>query len=56
MSIVLKMAACNDQPVAKISDEPGKTHCKDPNFVAYLRHVFQVPAALSSASSLSSKE
>jgi len=56
MSIVLKMAACNDQPVAKISDEPGKTHCKDPNFVAYLRHVFQVPAALSSASSPSSKE
>lgn len=44
MSIVLKMTACNGQPVAKISDEPGKTHCKDPNFVAYLRHVFQVPA------------
>lgn len=44
MSIVLKMAACNGQPVAKISDEAGKTHCKDPNFVAYLRHVFQVPA------------
>lgn len=52
MSIVLKMTACNGQPVAKISDEPGKTHCKDPNFVAYLRHVFQVPAE----SSLSSKE
>jgi nicotinate phosphoribosyltransferase len=28
MSIVLKMTACNGQPVAKISDEPGKTHCK----------------------------
>jgi nicotinate phosphoribosyltransferase len=51
MSIVLKMAACNGQPVAKISDEPGKTHCKDPNFVAYLRHVFKVPAAISSTSS-----
>ncbi|MDR6610055.1 nicotinate phosphoribosyltransferase [Pseudomonas synxantha] len=51
MSIVLKMTACNGQPVAKISDEPGKTHCKDPNFVAYLRHVFQVPATLSSTSS-----
>jgi nicotinate phosphoribosyltransferase len=49
---VLKMTACNGQPVAKISDEPGKSHCKDPNFVAYLRHVFQVPAD----SSLSSKE
>ncbi|WP_064117210.1 nicotinate phosphoribosyltransferase [Pseudomonas fluorescens] len=52
MSIVLKMTACNGQPVAKISDEPGKSHCKDPNFVAYLRHVFQVPAD----SRLSSKE
>jgi nicotinate phosphoribosyltransferase len=51
MSIVLKMTACNGQPVAKISDEPGKSHCKDPNFVAYLRHVFQVPA-----DPLSSKE
>jgi nicotinate phosphoribosyltransferase len=43
MSIVLKMTACAGQPVAKISDEPGKTQCKDPNFVAYLRHVFKVP-------------
>ena len=51
MNIVFKMTACNGQPVAKISDEPGKTHCKDPNFVAYLRHVFKVPAALSSTSS-----
>ncbi|MDB6141189.1 MAG: pncB [Pseudomonas sp.] len=45
MSIVLKMTACAGQAVAKISDEPGKTQCKDPNFVAYLRHVFKVPAA-----------
>ncbi len=51
MSIVLKMISCDGQPVAKISDEPGKTHCKDPNFVAYMRHVFQVPAALSGISS-----
>ena len=42
MSIVLKMTACAGQPVAKISDEPGKTQCKDPNFVSYLRHVFKV--------------
>jgi nicotinate phosphoribosyltransferase len=45
MSIVLKMTACAGQAVAKISDEPGKTQCKDPNFVAYLRHVFKVPAS-----------
>jgi hypothetical protein len=43
MSIVLKMTACNGQPVAKISDEPARPTA-DPNFVAYLRHVFQVPA------------
>ncbi|WP_297846290.1 nicotinate phosphoribosyltransferase [Pseudomonas sp.] len=45
MSIVLKMTACAGQAVAKISDEPGKTQCKDPNFVAYLRHVFKVPVS-----------
>ncbi|KQQ54872.1 nicotinate phosphoribosyltransferase [Pseudomonas sp. Leaf127] len=44
MNMVLKMTACAGQPVAKISDEPGKAQCKDPNFVAYLRHVFKVPA------------
>ena len=27
MNIVLKMIACNGQPVAKISDTPGKTQC-----------------------------
>ncbi|MDE1165836.1 MAG: nicotinate phosphoribosyltransferase [Pseudomonas sp.] len=44
MSIVLKMTDCNGQPVAKISDEAAKTQCRDENFVAYLRHVFKVPA------------
>lgn len=43
MNIVLKMTDCNGQPVAKISDEAAKTQCRDPNFVAYLRHVFKVP-------------
>ena len=44
MSIVVKMTDCNGQPVAKISDEAAKTQCRDPNFVSYLRHVFQVPS------------
>ncbi|CAG8869413.1 Nicotinate phosphoribosyltransferase 2 [Pseudomonas fluorescens] len=44
MSIVLKMTDCNGSPVAKISDEAAKTQCRDPNFVAYLRHVFKVPS------------
>ncbi|BAN47314.1 nicotinate phosphoribosyltransferase [Metapseudomonas resinovorans] len=42
MNIVIKMTACNGQPVAKISDEQGKTQCRDENFVAYLKHVFRV--------------
>src|SRR5690606_19088649 len=42
MNIVIKMTACNGQPVAKISDTPGKTQCRDENFVHYLKHVFRV--------------
>lgn len=42
MNMVIKMTACNGAPVAKISDSPGKTQCRDENFVAYLRHVFKV--------------
>ncbi|MDH2431760.1 nicotinate phosphoribosyltransferase [Pokkaliibacter sp. MBI-7] len=42
MNIVLKMAACNGQPVAKISDTPGKIQCLDESFVTYLKYVFKV--------------
>lgn len=42
MNIVIKMVACNGHPVAKISDTPGKTQCRDENFVSYLKHVFRV--------------
>ncbi|UPF06212.1 nicotinate phosphoribosyltransferase [Pseudomonas mosselii] len=42
MNMVIKMTACNGAPVAKISDSPSKTQCRDENFVAYLRHVFNV--------------
>ncbi|WP_044871708.1 nicotinate phosphoribosyltransferase [Pseudomonas sp. LFM046] len=45
MNIVIKMTGCNGQPVAKISDAPGKTQCRDENFVAYLKHVFRVTDA-----------
>ncbi|MER9328037.1 hypothetical protein [Mesorhizobium sp. M0488] len=41
-SIVLKMTACNGQPMAEITDERGKARCKVPNLLAYPRHVFQV--------------
>lgn len=45
MNIVLKMTACNGQPVAKISDTPGKMQCNDENFGRYLKHVFRVDEA-----------
>lgn len=41
-NMVIKMTSCNGQPVAKISDSPGKTMCRDEAFVAYLKHVFGV--------------
>ena len=40
INIVLKMTECNGQPVAKVSDSPGKTMCKDERYLAYLRQVF----------------
>ncbi|MDH5832992.1 nicotinate phosphoribosyltransferase [Luteimonas kalidii] len=44
VSIVMKMVRCNGQPVAKLSDTPGKTMCDDPGYLAYLRQVFEVPS------------
>ncbi|WP_120994533.1 nicotinate phosphoribosyltransferase [Stutzerimonas urumqiensis] len=41
-NMVIKMTHCSGQPVAKLSDSPGKTMCTDPAFVSYLKHVFQV--------------
>lgn len=43
LNIVMKMTACNGQPVAKLSDEPGKTMCEDETFLSYLRQVFNHP-------------
>jgi len=42
LNIVMKLTQCNGQPVAKLSDSPGKTLCHDETFLAYLRQVFQV--------------
>jgi nicotinate phosphoribosyltransferase len=44
LNIVMKIVACNGQPVAKLSDEPGKTLCEDQTYLAYLRQVFNHPA------------
>lgn len=40
LNIVMKLMSCNGQPVAKLSDSPGKTMCTDETFLAYLRQVF----------------
>jgi nicotinate phosphoribosyltransferase len=42
LNIVMKLTHCNGQPVAKLSDSPGKTLCEDQTFLAYLRQVFNV--------------
>jgi nicotinate phosphoribosyltransferase len=42
LNIVMKLVSCNGQPVAKISDAPGKTLAADATFLAYLRSVFSV--------------
>jgi nicotinate phosphoribosyltransferase len=40
--IVIKMIECNGQPVAKISDSPGKGMCEDSDYVDHLKKVFGV--------------
>ena len=43
LQVVMKMVRCNGQPVAKVSDSPGKTMCDDLEYLAYLRKVFDLP-------------
>jgi nicotinate phosphoribosyltransferase len=40
--MIIKMTRCNGQAVAKISDDPQKTLCTDPDYLAYLKKVFAV--------------
>ncbi len=42
LNIVLKLVQCNGQPVAKLSDSPGKTMIDDDTYLAYLRQVFDI--------------
>ncbi|WP_370678727.1 nicotinate phosphoribosyltransferase [Comamonas sp. GB3 AK4-5] len=42
LQIVIKMTRCNGQPVAKLSDTPGKSMCEDEKYLAYLRQVFDI--------------
>jgi nicotinate phosphoribosyltransferase len=45
INIVIKMTECNGQPVAKVSDAPGKTVSKDARYLAYLRQVYGLEPA-----------
>ena len=40
LNIVIKMTGCNNQQVAKLSDEPGKSICEDEKFLDYLKYVY----------------
>lgn len=40
LNIVMKLFECNGMPTAKLPDSPGKEHCTDATFLAYLRQVF----------------
>lgn len=43
LNIVIKMTRCNGQPVAKISDSPGKAMCEDPWHMKNLAKTFDIP-------------
>jgi nicotinate phosphoribosyltransferase len=42
IDIVIKMVKCNNSPVAKISNAPGKTMCEDENFYKYLCNTYKI--------------
>lgn len=42
LQIVIKMTKCNGEPVAKISDSPGKLMCRDDSYLQYLKKVFKI--------------
>ena len=42
LNIVLKMVTCNGQPVAKISNSPGKGMCESESYINYIKEVYGV--------------
>ncbi|MGR5061914.1 nicotinate phosphoribosyltransferase [Photobacterium sp. DNB22_13_2] len=42
LNVVLKLTECEGRPVAKISDEPGKSICRDENYLTQLRQAFKI--------------
>ncbi|BAP58734.1 nicotinate phosphoribosyltransferase [Candidatus Tachikawaea gelatinosa] len=43
LNIIIKLIECNGKPVAKISDSPGKTICKDQSFIQTLHKAYNLP-------------
>lgn len=42
LNVVIKLVTCNGKPVAKISDEPGKSICRDDSYLDALRKAFNI--------------
>jgi nicotinate phosphoribosyltransferase len=42
LQIVMKIVECNGEPVAKISDSPGKGMCESAEYMSYLKKVFNI--------------
>lgn len=42
LDMVIKLIAANGRPVAKISDEPGKSMCEDAEYLRYLASVYGI--------------
>ncbi|MCC4796946.1 nicotinate phosphoribosyltransferase [Enterovibrio norvegicus] len=42
LNIVIKLVTCNGKPVAKISDEPGKSICRDTEYLSELKKAFNI--------------
>jgi nicotinate phosphoribosyltransferase len=42
LNIIIKMVRANGQPVAKISDEPGKSMCEDADYFRKVANVYKV--------------
>ena len=42
LNVVLKLTECEGRPVAKISDEPGKSICRDAEYLSQLRTAFKI--------------